>query len=101
LKNYYGFNVYNVKSIPSTVKGLAISPAALAVAISAPVPQAGHNLEEVVRLTAPDGTDLPIQYVRFYDPYKRRMVHAFETLYGYTTLEATAGFNLLVTNMNA
>jgi len=100
LSNYYGFDIFNVKSLPSTVKGLAISPSALAVALSTPTPQAGHNLEEVIRLTAPDKTDLPIQYIKFYDPYKRRMIHAFETLYGYTTLDATAGFNLLVTNLN-
>lgn len=101
LSNYYGFKVVETDSVPSTVKGLMVTSDALAVAISVPTPQAGHDLLEVRRLTAPDGSDLPIQYVRYWDNAKRTMVNVFETIYGASALNASAGYNLLVTDINA
>jgi len=100
LQNYYGFKVYEIDSLPSTVKGLAVTSDALAVAISVPTPQAGHDLLEVRRLQAPDGTDLPIQYVRYYNRDKRKMVNVFETIYGSTVLNTAGAFNLTVSDIN-
>lgn len=100
LSNYYGFKVVETDSVPSTTKGLMVSSDALAVAISVPTPQAGHDLLEVRRLTAPDGSDLPIQYVRYWDNAKRTMVNVFETIYGSAVLNSAAGYNLLVTDID-
>lgn len=100
LSSYYGFNVYEVDSIPSTCKGLMVASDAIGVAISVPTPQAGHDLLEVRRLTAPDGNDLPIQYVKYYDTAKRTMIHVFETIYGSAVLNSSAGYNLLVTDID-
>ena len=100
LEDYYGFKIVKTHCLPSTVRGLAVNPRAIAVGVSIPTPQAGHNLDEVAQLQNEDGSGLPLQYVRYYDPNKRKMVNIIETLSGKTLLDSTAGYNLLVTNIN-
>lgn len=98
LPRYYGFDLYEVDSVPTTVNGLAVTPAALGVALSYPVPQPGHNYIDVQRLTDPSGAVLG--YRKFYDPVKGTMSHVFECLFGTAVLNSAGAFNLKVTNIN-
>jgi hypothetical protein len=82
----YGMNVYEVTSVPSnsiTLKGFAVHPNALAVAVRALPAQAPS--EYLAATTATDAeTGLTIGYRRHYSPATGRHFVSFEAVYGYT-----------------
>ena len=98
LSQYFGWTPYVVDALPSTVQGLALTKDALALGFTIPTPQAGNNLEDVAVITLPGG--LKIQNLHFYDNYKRKHTFVSELVVGAAVLNASAGYNVLVTNMN-
>jgi hypothetical protein len=82
----YGMNVYEVTSVPSnsiSLKGFAVHPNALAVAVRSLPAQAPS--EYLAATTATDAeTGLTIGYRRFYSPATGRHHASFECVYGYT-----------------
>ena len=81
----YGMNVYEVTSVPSnsiSLKGFAVHPNALAVAVRSLPAQAPS--EYLAATTATDAeTGLTIGYRRFYSPATGRHHASFECVYGY------------------
>jgi hypothetical protein len=81
----YGMNVYEVTSVPSnsiSLKGFAVHPNALAVAVRSLPAQAPS--EYLAATTATDAeTGLAIGYRRFYSPATGRIHASFECVYGY------------------
>lgn len=98
LSRYYGWQPTIVDSLPSTVKGIALTKDAVALATSLPIPQNQNNLQSVDVVSLPNGIN--IQLISYYDPIKRKSTFAAELITGYAALNTSAGFNILVTNMN-
>jgi len=82
----YGMNVFEVTSLPTnsiTLKGFAVHPNALAVAVRALPAQAPSEYLAANTVTDPE-TGLTIGYRRFYSPASGRHMASFEATYGYT-----------------
>jgi len=82
----YGMNVYEVTSLPTndiSLKGFAVHPNALAVAVRALEPQAPS--EYLAATTAVDAeTGLAISYRRHYNPSSGMHFASYSCVYGYT-----------------
>lgn len=105
IRKYHGFNLFEVDSVPSTVKGVALNQNAIGLVMSAPTPNAlsrqfADKIESYTVVQSPDGNNLPFAIVQYYLPSTKTLVTAIELIHGQTVLNPRGGFNLTVTNMN-